>query len=108
MTDSTGTAKNMHELEYCYKKSILSYYPSIGDMIIWSGWFSTWYGFLKYTKEKETCVCVFSALPLLLVADDDSYKHIKELKLNDIKNSKNGRFTIIRNSQENDFPIWFI
>lgn len=93
---------------YCVVQSIFSYYPSVGDLLIWSGWFSTWYGFLEESKQKETCVFVFSALPILLVSDDKSLRHIREIKLKDLRNSKNGKFAILRNSSEYEKPIWFI
>lgn len=75
--------------------------------MIWSGWFSTWYGILEETKQKETCVFAFSALPLLLVSDD-ARRYIKEIQLNDIRNSKNGKFAILRNSAEYEKHIIFV
>lgn len=93
--------------QHCMVYSIFTYYPSIGDTLIWSGWLSTWYGILEETKQKENCVFVFSALPILLVSNDSS-KYIKEIQLKDIRNSKNGKFAIFRNSAEHEKQIWFI
>jgi hypothetical protein len=98
----------MNDLRHCTTYPIISYNPCIGDLIIWSGWLSVWYGFLKETKDKKSCICVFSALPILLVSQDTTYKYIKELDLDYIRNSKNGRFAIFRNSSDLEKPILFV
>lgn len=92
----------------CLTSSILTYKPLYGDHLIWSGWFSTWHGFLIDFKNPNDCVFIVAGLPILLANRDGTGKSIKRLNLDDIRNSKGGKFAIIRHNHENSLPTWYL
>lgn len=92
----------------CHTSSILTYTPIYGDYLIWSGWFSTWHGFLIDFKQPSRCVFMVAGLPLFLVNQSGIGKSIKTLDLEQIRNSKAGMFAVIRHSNEHQFPTWFV
>jgi len=92
----------------CHTSTILTYQPLYGDHLIWSRWFSTWHGFLIDFKNPDDCTFVVAGLPLFLVNQDGLGKSIKRISLNQIRNSKGGKFAIIRHLNEHSLPIWYV
>jgi hypothetical protein len=92
----------------CHTQSILTYVPLYGDYLVWSKWFSTWHGFLIDYRQPSDCTFMIAGLPALLVRTDGIGKSIQKLNLEELRNSRGGRFTIIRHSHEHSLPIWFV
>ena len=92
----------------CHTSSILTYKPLYGDHLIWSGWFSTWHGFLVDFKTPDDCTFMVAGLPILLANQDGSTKSMKVISLQEIRNSKGGKFAIIRHSNEHGLPTWYL
>lgn len=87
---------------------ILIYQPVFGDYLIWSKWFSTWHGFLVEFDTKDVVTFVMAGLPSLLVSQTTVGKSIVKLNLTDIRNSKAGKFAIIRHSPEQNRMVWHV
>lgn len=87
---------------------ILSYQPVFGDYLIWSKWFSTWHGFLVEFDTKGTVTFMMAGLPSLLISQSSAGKSIVKLDLTDIRNSKGGKFAIIRHSPEHNRMLWYV
>jgi len=87
---------------------ILMYQPMFGDYLVWSKWFSTWHGFLIEFDNKDVTTFIMAGLPSLLVSQISSSKSIVKLNLTNIRNSKGGKFAIIRHSPEQNRMIWYV
>lgn len=90
--------------------SITKYEPKYGDMIIWTGWFSTWIGYIiKYDKD-DTISVVFSSIPFLLLTMTpyEQKKETKELSLSKVKNSYRGKYAIQHHDIKTNSNIWYI
>lgn len=98
----------MYEIERAFDpRPIVSWSPRHGDYLIWSGWFSTWYGVLIDHPTSDECVFTVAGLPLLLV-DSSRSKAVCRLSTDEIRSSRSGRFAIIRQSYDTQVPIWYV
>lgn len=89
--------------------SILMYQPIFGDYIIWSRWFSTWHGFLlEYDVKSEKLSFLMAGTPFLLVSNSSISKSIVKLDLSKIRNSKSGKYAIIRHVPEQNKVCWYV
>lgn len=88
-------------------KSLHEYQPKYGDYVVWSGWFSTWHGFVIGWSTEEVRV-VFAGVPyLLMTIDPDGYdRETRYLKLAEVRNSLRGKYAIQQHQDQN--AIWFI
>lgn len=85
------------------------YVAKYGDYVIWSGWFSTWHGFvIDYDKLTDEVSIIFAGVPFLLLTmeESDHAQETKKLKLADIRNEVNGKYAI--QTTENNTSIWYI
>ncbi len=92
----------------CVTSQILLYQPIFGDYLIWSKWFSTWHGFLVDLDTKGTATFLMAGLPSLLVSDSNIGKSMVKIDIIDLRNSKGGKFTIMRYSPESNKWIWYV
>lgn len=70
-------------------RPVSEYVPSLGDTIIWTGWWTTWYGFV--TKPGDLDVeAIFESTPRLLVTltEFEMKKATKTLSLERIRSRK--------------------
>lgn len=86
-------------------ESILNYKPMYGDYLIWSRWFSAWHGYLIDMQDKELHF-IMAGVPILLLSDNQSAKSIIKININDIRNSKGGKYSIVRPS--NNEMKWYV
>jgi hypothetical protein len=91
----------------CYTQSILQYQPVYGDYLIWSKWFSTWHGFL-YEQKDSTLTFMMAGLPVFLTNKSGRGQKSIMLDLNKIRNSKGGKFAVIRYERDKGLPIWYV
>lgn len=88
---------------------ILLYQPVFNDYIIWSKLFATWHGFLfEYDTKSEMLSFIMAGTPALLVSTSSSNKSVVKINLNDIRNSKGGKYTIVRQAPEENRAIWYV
>lgn len=91
-------------------RPIVTYIPTIGDYIVWAGWFSTWHGLVVgFDRETEDVSIVFAGLPFLLFTMDpaEQKKETKVLKLAKIRSSANGTFATSQQT-EGYTQVWYI
>lgn len=90
-------------------KSRAEYTPAYGDFVIWSGWFTSWYGFVtNYNKETQQVSILFSGLPYLLLTMDpkDHEKETRTISLLELRQAANGKYTI--KNQAGQHTVWYI
>lgn len=85
-------------------KSIQSYKPRIGDLIIWHGWFTHYYGIVNGLDNNKIRI-VRSGMPILLLTmnpeDMCDPKNTKMVSLAKIRSSK-GAFAVMQGG------IWYV
>jgi len=88
-------------------KPISSYVPKYGDYIVWSGWLSTWHGFITNYDQDGYVHVIFSGLPMLLVTMDpeEQAKETRKVLLSKIKQSV-GEFAVL--SSEKAQQVWYV
>lgn len=92
-------------------KSVAEYIPRYGDMIVWAGWFSTWYGVVSDFDEKTgELVIIFAGLPYLLFTMDEQEqkKETRRVSLDKIQKSPHGVFAVHQHDYTRNVSIWFI
>lgn len=94
-----------------YHRPRALYNPLYGDFIIWSKWFTTWYGVVTNfdVNNKELSV-IFEGLPILLftMSDEDQAEETYTLKLTELKNAKNGKYSVLQRDPQTREYIWYI
>ena len=88
-----------------------SYTPQYGDYIIWSKWFTTWHGVVKYyDKDTDELQIIFAGVPFLLftMSDEEQESETYKIKLSEIRSAKNGKYAIQQQDQQANAGIWYI
>jgi len=91
----------------CFTESILKYQPIYGDYLIYSKWFSTWHGFL-FEVQKNDLTFMIAGLPVFLADRNGKGQKTITIDLNKIRNSKGGKFAIVRFERDKELPIWYV
>lgn len=91
----------------------IEYYgPQVGDFLVWSGWFRTWYGVVASVDAEEGVVhVIFSGLPLLLfiMPPNEQARETRKIKISDITNMRwRGAWAAMQHDAKHNTPIWFI
>jgi hypothetical protein len=93
------------------RKPIDAYEPAIGDTIIWTKWFTTWYGIVHaYDIRTHTLYIIFEGTPYLLAAlDDYEYEsNTYQINLSKIRKSRRGTWTAIQHDYKEHVSVWHI
>ena len=110
-TSSLGSKNNINMPPLAYHTSRQKYTPKYGDFIIWSKWFTTWYGVVSdYDLDKNEVSVIFEGLPVLLfmINNDEQYKLTYKIKLMDIRNAKSGKYAILQQDESTKEGVWFV
>jgi len=93
----------------CQYKPLVEYYPTYGDYVVWSRWFSTWHGFIINNDEKVVDI-IFSGVPFLLftMTDEEQKRETYKIKLDTIRNSHQGNWAIQKHDSVKNTIIWYI
>ena len=91
-----------------YYRKLTEYSPSYGDFIVMSFMFSTRYAIVVNISDNGDLVVISESLPMLLftINDEDKPKNTKTLKIEEIKNARDGKYAIQRTEGQNS--IWYI
>ncbi len=92
-------------------ENIINYEPLPDDTIIWSKWFTTWYGKVHdYDKKTYKLYIIFEGNPNLLATMNpyDYEKNKYVVDLSKIKNAKPGTWAAIRYDYKQLKDIWFV
>lgn len=89
-----------------------SYTPQYGDYFVWSRWFSTWHGVVKfYDKDTGELQVIFAGVPFLLftMTDEEQEAETYKIKLLEIRSAKQGKYAIQQQDQQAaNAGIWYI
>lgn len=86
------------------------YTPQYGDYFVWSKWFSTWHGIVKFHDlKKDELHIIFAGVPFLLFIMTDKEQDAETYKINlaEIKNAKQGKYAV-QQSDKQGATIWYI
>jgi hypothetical protein len=88
-------------------KYLTEWSPQIGDIVIWHGWFTHWYGVVS-SITNSTVGIIKSGLPILLLTMDQSdYDgNTMNVSISDIRRSTGGKYATIRSVGSN--TVWYI
>lgn len=92
-----------------YHRPRTLYTPTYGDIIIWTKWFTTWYGVVTNNVDDQINV-IFEGLPILLFTMNEAEqgKNTFNLKLSEVRNAKNGKYSILQRDPTTRENIWYV
>ena len=99
---------NAFQVDLVHYDQIAKWQPKVGDIIIWHGWFTHWYGVVGQIQQSGHIVVIRAGLPLLLFTlDQDSMaKKAKTVHMSKIQRSRGGEWTVIQPTGSQ--TIWFV
>lgn len=84
--------------------SIKDWKPTIGDVVVWHGWLTHYFGIvMDIDGKKNTVKLKKNGLPILLFT---SKSDTIEVEIDEIMFSKAGKYTVIKNIKNT--MVWFI
>lgn len=85
------------------------YKPQVGDFIIWTGWFKTWYGVVA-TVDGDKLSVIFETLPCILFTlnQGEQTRNTHSIDVNKITSASPGEWAVMGNDQKHNTPVWFI
>jgi len=90
---------------------ITQYAPEVGDFIIWSGWFRTWYGVVgDISPDGQELSVIWEGLPFLLftLTGSEQKESSQMVKLEQIVSCKPGNFSVMKHDAQHNTPIWYV
>ena len=91
--------------------SLEQYSPQYGDLVIWAGFFSVWFGFVINLNDKQNEInVIFGGLPLFLLtmSETEQARSIYKIHLSKIKTASKGTWAILRHDLKHNAVIWYI
>lgn len=91
--------------------NISTYVPSIGDFIIWTGWFRTWYGIVSgVSSSGDVMSIIWEGIPMLLftLTSQEQLAATKEVPVSKITSAINGTFSVLKYDAQHNATIWYI
>ncbi len=92
-------------------KDIAEYVPHYGDVVVWSGWFNSWYGVVTdFDAETGDLSVVFGGLPSLLftMKDHEMQKETRKITLAKIQAASHGTFAVHQHDFTRNISLWFV
>jgi|CXWL01.1.fsa_nt_gi hypothetical protein len=86
------------------------YVPQYGDYIIWSGWMSTWHGFVvDRNKDNSEISVIWAGVPFLLLTmdEDEQKRETRRHLIAKIKRAPNGEYAI-QQQIEGRNTVWYV
>lgn len=90
---------------------ITQYIPSIGDFVIWAGWFRTWYGVIAgVSSDSRSLQVIWEGLPYLLftLTDAEQKAALGTLDLAVIHGSKPGNISVMKHDTQHNSSVWYV
>lgn len=90
--------------------SLSKYKPAVGDFVIWTGWFSVWFGLVSEIGPRGALSVVFSKVPSMLfsMTEAEQLRASKIINLADITSAWSGTFAVQQFNQVHRATIWYI
>lgn len=98
-----------YQIDLSHYRAIQEYNAQIGDVIIRHGWLTHWFGIVTAVYLNEGIIEVVKAgMPILLMTLSGSKleKAKKKIDINDIKASKGGKYSAIKNIK--NVMVWYV
>ena len=94
--------------DLAYYKPLLEWTPAVGDILIYHGWFTHWFGVVNQLNSDNTFDVIKAGLPILLMTMNNTTmkKSTINVDLADVVASSGGKYSAIKCSQNT--MIWFI
>lgn len=92
-------------------RDINEYVPHYGDTVVWSGWFTTWFGVISdFDAESGELGVIFAGMPFLLftMKEPEMQKETRRLPLAKVQGSAHGTFAIHQHDYTRNISVWFI
>ena len=95
-------------VDLAHYAAISTWQPKMGDIVIWHGWFTHWYGVVNQVQASGHISVIRGGLPLLLFTmDQDSMqKKTKLVYITKIRASRGGEWAAIQTA--NNQITWFV
>lgn len=90
---------------------LAQYTPDIGDFIIWSGWFTTWYGVIAAIGSTGRKLhVIFESLPMILftLTDEEQQQASKEITVDTIIGARAGSMAVMKHDAQHNTTIWYV
>ena len=90
-------------------KYLTQWKPLVGDIIIWHGWFTHWYGVVKSidANDNELHIIKMGLPVLLLTLDPGEYEgNTVKIPIHKVRQSNGGKYAAIRSVGSN--TVWYI
>lgn len=92
-------------------KPINEYLPKYGDVIVWSGWFTTWFGVVNdFDANTGELSIIFAGMPFLLftLKETEQTKAIRKIHIDKIQGAAHGTFAAQQHDYTRNAGIWYI
>lgn len=100
---------NLKSVDLAHHVAISQWTPQIGDIIIWHGWFTHYFGVVSNVlREENTVEVIKRGLPILLftMTAEEYKKNTTKIDIGTIKGSTGGKYAAIRAIRGN--LTWYI
>lgn len=90
-------------------KPIRDYQPQVGDFVIWTGWFKTWYGVVA-AQDGGAVSIVFENIPcnLFTLSPDEQVAMTQRVSVAKVTMSWPGTFAVLQHDSKHNASIWYI
>ena len=98
-----------YQIDLSHYRSMQEYNAQIGDVLFYHGWLTHWFGIVSAVNNSDGIIEVIRAgMPLLLVTLGGSKleKAKKKIDINDLKNSRGGKYSAIKNIK--NVMVWYV
>lgn len=90
-------------------KPIASWKPTVGDFIVWHGWFTHWFGIVNSINVDGTVTVTKAGLPVLLFTmnDVEVSKNKTNVSIAAMNNSRGGKYAVLQ-TLPGSTNVWFV
>lgn len=107
--DSHG--KNVDLPPLANYRNLQDYVPAYGDFVVWSGWFTTWFGVVaNYEQNTGDVHIIYAGLPFLLFTstDEEQRRDTRRIQLSALRMSNKGKYAILQHDFTKNASVWYI
>lgn len=89
--------------------TIAKWKPTLGDFVVWHGWFTHWFGVVSSINSEGTVTITKAGIPVLLFTMDEleQTKNKITIPISQINRSRGGKFAVMQ-ALPNTANIWYV
>lgn len=89
--------------------SITKWKPTLGDFVVWHGWFTHWFGVVNSINAEGTVTITKAGIPVLLFAMDELEQSKSKITvpISAITRSRGGKYAVMQ-ALPNTANIWYV